>query len=218
MALTSKKIAVPRRNYQRQIRTYTVLTFAVLIAAGVYGFFQFQQLSTAQAALADGESRLSQMKSFETQISEQYTTLKSSFDEDFEEVQNAIDGVFPSEEDYTSLTEDLDQLILTLNRQSPSIFMNNLKFNQPQLDDKEGFATLPFSMTLQTTRANLERFLAYAEGSGSLDDASRLLDVRSINISFPGQGAAASGSSQAQLLNVSLNVNAYFQLSAAEQQ
>lgn len=214
MALTSKKIVVPRRNYQRQIRTYTVLTFAVLIAAGVYGFFQFQQLSTAQAALADGESRLSQMKSFETQISEQYTTLKSSFDEDFEEVQNAIDGVFPSEEDYTSLTEDLDQLILTLNRQSPSVFMNNLKFNQPRFDDKEGFATLPFSMTLQTTRTNLERFLAYAEGSGSLDDGSRLLDVRSIDISFPGQG----GGNQTQLLNVSLNVNAYFQLSAAEQQ
>lgn len=217
MALRSKKIVIPRQNYQRQIRTYTVLTLAVLIAAGVYGFMQFQTLSAAQTALADSGARLTQMKSFETQIADQYTTLKSAFDEDFEEVQNAVAGVFPSEEDYTSLTEDLDQLVLTLNRQSPSIFMSNLKFSQPRISDKEGYSTLPFSMTLQTTRANLERFLAYAERSGSLDDATRLLDVRSIAINFPGQGGSAGTGLQANLLNVSLNVNAYFQLPAVEQ-
>lgn len=218
MALRSKKIVVPRKNYQRQIRTYTVLTVVLLIAASVYGFFQFQTLSAAQVALADGESRLAQMRSFETQIAEQYTTLKASFDEDFDEVQAAIEGVFPSVEDYTSLTEDLDQLVLTLNRQSPSIFMSNLKFSQPRFDDKEGYATLPFSLTLQTTRTNLERFLEYAETSGSLDDASRLLDVRSININFPGQGGTAASAAQgSDLLSVSLNVNAYFQLPAVPQ-
>lgn len=215
MAIRSKKILIPRQNYQRQIRTYTVLTVAVLIVAGVYGFFQFQKLSTAQVALADGEVRLAEMKTFETQISEQYTSLKSAFDEDFSEVQTAIEGVFPSSEDYTALTEDLDQLVLTLNRQSPSIFMSNLKFSQPRFEEERGYAVLPFSMTLQTTRANLERFLAYAENSGSLDDASRLLDVRSININFPGQGGGATQG--ADLLSVSLNVNAYFQMPAVEQ-
>lgn len=214
MALKTKKVTVRRKNYQRQIRTYTVLTAVVLVAAAVYGYFQFQDLSRAQTALADGQSRLSEMTGFETQIADQYAALKTAFDQDFEDVRSAIDGVLPPEENYTALTKTLDDFVLTLNRQSPSIFMSNLKFSQPRMDAHEEYAILPFTVTLSTTRANLERFLRFAENSGSLDDATRLLDVRSININFPGEsGVAGISGQQEDLLTVSLSMNAYFQTS-----
>lgn len=213
MALKTKKIKVPRKNYQRQIRTYVVVTVVIGVAALVYGFFQFQDLSAARTALANGQQQLSEMTSFETQISSQYATLKTAFDQDFENVRSAVNGVLPTEENYTALTKTLDDFVLTLNRQSPSIFMSNLKFSQPRMDADAEYAILPFSMTLSTTRANLERFLRYAENSGSLDDASRLLDVRSITINFPGE----TGLGQEQdLLTVSLSMNAYFQTSDSE--
>ena len=140
---------------------------------------------------------------------------KCAFDQDFENVRNAVDGVLPSEENYTALTKTLDDFVLTLNRQSPSIFMSNLKFSQPRMDADEEYAILPFSMTLSTTRANLERFLQYTENSGSLDDASRLLDVRSITINFPGETGLGQ---EQELLTVSLSLNAYFQTQQTEEQ
>ncbi|MCA9374090.1 MAG: hypothetical protein R3B71_00690 [Candidatus Gracilibacteria bacterium] len=215
MALKTKKIVIPRKNYQRQIRTYVVVTVVIGVAALIYGFFQFQDLSTARAALEDGQTRLSEMTSFEAQIADQYATLKTAFDQDFENVRNAVDGVLPSEENYTALTKTLDDFVLTLNRQSPSIFMSNLKFSQPRMDADEEYAILPFSMTLSTTRANLERFLQYTENSGSLDDASRLLDVRSITINFPGETGLGQ---EQELLTVSLSLNAYFQTQQTEEQ
>lgn len=215
MALKTKKIKIPRKNYQRQIRTYVVITAVIGIAAIVYGFFQFQDLSAARSALEDGQTRLSEMTSFETQIAEQYSTLKTAFDQDFENVRSAVDGVLPSEENYTALTKTLDDFVLTLNRQSPSIFMSNLKFSQPRMDADEEYAILPFSMTLSTTRANLERFLQYAENSGSLEDGSRLLDVRSITINFPGETGVGQ---EQELLTVSLSLNAYFQTSTTEEE
>ncbi len=215
MALKTKKIVIPRKNYQRQIRTYVVVTVIIGVAALIYGFFQFQDLSTARAALEDGQTRLSEMSSFEAQIADQYATLKTAFDQDFENVRNAVDGVLPSEENYTALTKTLDDFIITLNQQSPSIFMSNLKFSQPRMDADEEYAILPFSMTLSTTRANLERFLQYTENSGSLDDASRLLDVRSITINFPGETGLGQ---QQELLTVSLSLNAYFQTQQTEEE
>lgn len=212
MPLPTKKVVIPRQNYNRQIRTYTVLTILVLLAAGTYGYFQFQKLTEAQAALAKGQADLAALKSTETQIADQYTTLKGAFETEFKTVQNAIEGVLPSDENYTALTKALDDFVLTLNRQSPSIFMSNLKFSQPRFEKETDHAVLPMTLTLATTRANLERFLQFAENSGSLDDGTRLLDVRSISISFPQQqvvGAPAGDTSS--LLNVSLAVNAYFQ-------
>lgn len=215
MPLRTKKVAVPRKNYQRQIRTYTVLSVVVLLAAGVWGFFQFQELSAAQSALRDGEERLAQMQSFEAQLSEQYATLQDEFFDEFQSIRESVQGVFPSEENYTNLTEELDTFVLALNRQSPSIFMSNLKYSQPRIDEDKGYGILPFTLTLETTRSNLEQFLAFAENSGSLDEATRLLDVRSITINFPGQTSVAlRGQQQSNLLSVSLTVNAYFQLPA----
>ncbi len=210
MPLPTKKIVVPRKNYQRQIRTYTVMTLLVLIVAGVYGFFQYQKLAEAKTALSDGQTNLSEMQAFESQISGQYTTLNAAFYEDFRDVRDAINGVMPEEENYTKITQNLDAFVIDLNRKSPSIFMSNLKFSKGRLDKENGYAVLPFTMTLSTSRDNFERMLQYAENSGSLENASRLLDVRSITLNFPGQGGTALAGDN--LLDVSLSVNAYFQL------
>ncbi|MBU0668425.1 hypothetical protein KJ951_03010 [Patescibacteria group bacterium] len=215
MPLPIKKVAVPRKNYQRQIRSYLVLIFLLLAGAGYFGFFQYQELVVAQNAFAAGQTNLAEMKKFEKDISGQYSSLNSAFYEDFRGIRNAVEGVLPAEENYTRITQNLDSFVIDLNKKSPSIFMGNLKFNQPHLDNDNGYGVLPFTISLSTTRANFEKMLKYAESSGALDDASRLLDVRSISINFPGQGAASAEPSVGAaegLLSVSLSINAYFQL------
>ena len=207
-----KKKAAPRKNYSRSIQTFVLLTVVVLVAGGVYGFLQYQKLSAAQKALANGQTQLTQLRAQEKQYSDQYTLVRNAYDEEFAGIRDSIQGVFPSEENYTTLTKTLDKYVLDLNKKSPTIFMNNLRFSSPRIEKDKGYAILPFSMSLNTTRKNLDEFLEYTENSGSIDDKTRLLDVRSISISFSGEQTV--GGRSINTLNVAISLNAYFQLPA----
>jgi len=211
--LTKKTTTLPRRNYQKQIRTYTVVTVIVFIAALVYGFLQYQKLAEAKTAIEQGQEKLIEMQTFKNRIADQYTTINTSFNEDFRDIREAINGTLPKNEDYTKLTQILDAFVNDLNKRSPTIFMSNLRFSQPRLDNDKGYAVLPFSMTLSTTKDNFERILQYVESSGSLDEGSRLLSINSITINFPTKQVKSDSSSDNDL-SVSLSLNAYFQLPA----
>ena len=191
-----------------------MLIVVLLAVAGYFGFTKYQELANAQGAVSVEQANLADMKTFEKQIAGQYSALNSTFYEDFRSIRSAVEGIFPSEENYTRITQNLDSFVIDLNKKSPSIFMSNLKFNKPRLDIDHGYGVLPFTLSLSTTRSNFERMLKYAESSGALTDASRILDVRSISINFPGQGASSAGSSAtgSALLSVALSINAYFHL------
>jgi len=98
--------------------------------------------------------------------------------------------------------------------------MNDLKFSRPRIDTELDYSVLPFTLTLSTTRENFDNFLRYVENSGALDpngqgESTRLLDIRSISINFMEQGATGfTGTSRSTtpIMNVSIAMNAYFQL------
>lgn len=210
------KVVKPRKNYKRGIQTYIVLTVIVLIAAGVYGFFQFQELSEVRRAIASGQTTLADLQSSERTISNTYTEIKSVYDDNFSTIKESINAVYPTEEEYTDLTRLLDDFITKNNQTTLNpIFMSDLKFSNPRIDQENDYAVLPFTLTLSTTRDNFEKFLAFVENSGSLDTGVRMMDIKSISINFPSQQTTsfvtAVEESQVPTMNVSVSLNAYFQ-------
>lgn len=199
------------------------MIIVVLIAAGVYGFFQYQTLAAAKAALTDGQARLNQLQANESDIATSYANFKKAYDAEFKTIRDTIEGVFPSEEQYTDLTITLEKYVNDLNKSALNpIFMNDLKFAKPRIETDKGYSVLPFTLTLSTTRENFDNFLRYVENSGVIDTgnqetSTRLLDIRSISINFMEQGASTfTGTSRSSvpLMNVSISMNAYFQLPA----
>jgi len=213
--------AVPRKNYTRKIQSYIFLIVLVLVVAGVYGFFQYQRLAEAKGALSDGQARLSQLQTDEEKIASQYADFKKTYDNEFTAIRAIIEGVLPSDEQYTDLTITLEKYVNDLNKSALNpIFMSDLKFSKPRIDTAQDYSVLPFTLTLSTTRENFDNFLRYVENSGALDpngqgESTRLLDIRSISINFMEQGASTlSGTSRSSvpLMNVSIAMNAYFQI------
>lgn len=211
-----KQQAAPRKNYSKGIRTYFILSAVVLIAAGVYGYFQFTDLMEVQRAIANGRTTLAELQAAESQNAEIYATQKRNYDEQFSTIKESINEVFPVEEDYTDLTRKLDEFMSENNNTTLNpIFMSDLKFSRPRIDEESGYAVLPFSLTLSTTRDNFEKFLAFIESSGSLENRIRLMEVKSISLNFPNQEitpfATTENISEIPTMNVSVNLNAYFQ-------
>lgn len=214
------QVAVAKKNYPRAIRNYTVFIFFILLASAAYGYFQFTKLSTAQAALGEGQAFADTLRASSAKFESTYTDLKRLFDEDFKTIADSVQAVYPSEESYTKLTRLLDDFMQQNNKSFDPIFMSDLRFSQPRVSVNKDYSILPFTLTLSTTRSNFEKFLRFVESSGALGNGSslvgvRLMDLRSISINFSTEqsafAAGATATAPVPLLNVSVALNAYFQ-------
>lgn len=217
--LNRKKVTVPKKNYRRSIQSYVFLSVLLLVAAAVYGYFQFTELSAARAALNLEQSQLSQLQTAEKQISQDYVVIKDAYNETYKDMRESINAVLPTEEFYTDLTKQLDEFMYEFNTDKSPIFMSDLKFSKARPEAENDYSVLPFSLTLSTTRQNFEEFLKFVSKSGSLEDGTRLIEITSISISFPTQPVGLSAvpeTQQSRIINVSVSLNAYFQKSIME--
>lgn len=210
-----KKVA-PRKNYTKSTRTFIFMTVVVLIISVVYGYIQYQELSMVNLAIANGQTQLRDLQTAEKQISATYATIKEVYENNFDTIRTSIEQIYPSEELYTELTRTLDKYVLLNNQTTLNpIFMSDLRFSSPRIDKESDYAILPFTLTLSTSRDNFDKFLAYIESSGSLEDGVRLMDIRSISLNLPSGEVSTFGSdieSDIPLMNVSMSLNAYFQI------
>lgn len=210
------KPAAPRKNYAKNTRTFIFMTVIVLIASAIYGYIQYQKLAEVNTAIANGQTQLRDLQSAEKQISADYAAIKDVYEENFDTIRTSIEQVYPSEEYYTDLTRLLDNYVIMNNQTTLNpIFMSDLRFSSPRIDKENDYAILPFTLTLSTSRDNFEKFLAFVENSGSLEEGIRLMDIRSITMSLPSSEVSTFGSdieSDIPLMNVSMSLNAYFQI------
>jgi len=212
--MATAQVTIRRKNYPRLIRSYGGFIVLLLIAGGVYGYMQYQKLTAAQTALAAAGQTAQTLRSSADTSSQNYQELKTSYEQNSAAIRNAIEFVFPSEENYTKLTQSLDKEIDTLNDSLNPIFASDLKFAKPKVDASGDYAVLPFTLTLNTSRDNFDKFMRYVESSGDLDEQTRLLDITSISINFVTEQSAVSSTGtpiEIEMLNVSMAMNAYFQ-------
>jgi len=218
-------VAMRKKNYPKNTRSYWLLTFILLVLAAYYGFTQYQKLAGAQDALANEQDQITSVQNSATDAGNQYSDLKKAFDEKYKNVLDAIQNVFPPEENYTNLAILFDQFSSANNTTTNPFFMSDLKFGQSRVDASKDYIVLPVTMTIIASEANFMKFLQFIENSGSLDDKSRLMDIRSISINFSTQanqaatlpGQAGMAKQAAPTINVSISLNAYFQKSALNQ-
>jgi hypothetical protein len=209
----STQVAVIKKNYARTAHVFQLLSVVALVAAGVYGYLQYQVLTVAQNALSVAQAKVAPLQSSADKTTAAFGELKSQADTGAEDTINKIENVYPSDQNYTALTMKLDEFFKANDKPDNRIFQNSLSFGSPIIDAKNEFAVLPFTMSILTTREKLETFIRYVDSSGDLEGDVRLMDIRSISMSLPQEAeetteAPVAGSED---LTVSLSMNSYFQ-------
>lgn len=199
------------KNYKKSLRSYTILMTAVLIATAIYTWLQYQKFMGMQQALAQEQAYSASLQTSANKISNQYKEQEKLFQENFSNILASIDEVYPHEQNYTKIIRTLEDFEQANNTPANPLLMSNFQLSQPRTDTKKDYMILPFTLNLTTTRDNFDKFLHFIENSGNLEDKSRLLDIRSISISFNAMQNSARPVSAVKLLNVSVALQAYFQ-------
>ena len=111
--------------------------------------------------------------------------------------------VFPIDEGMTDLTRMFDEFAVKNNFQSNPFFISNINYqNASDASDESPYRVLPVSLSVTTSRKNLDKFLDYINDSGSLQSEVRLMNIKSLSLGIP---AEYGGTYSARF-----EINAYF--------
>jgi len=176
-----------KRNATNAYMGIGIMT-AVLIAYSVA--FLYPQLNTylqAPDQIAQAEQQIDKYDSITLPGLEKEKSLhKSAYDEQFKNVEGALDKVFPSDADKLGIIKMLEDFATSVNAKTPPFEFNSISFEEPKVMD--GYTILPMTTTIQSSRTNFDRFLQLVNLSGKFDSdvQIRLLEISNITIRYRG--------------------------------
>ncbi len=188
------------------IKLYAFLCLILLIVVGTYSYFQFQEYRIILKGAQKSEEFVLNLRPKVSEAKAKYDENKREFDQLSKVVEQNLEKVFPSQENYTELTRQMDTFEESLARSRSPFEVPNIAFQVPV--QHNNYSVLPFSMTITSSSENFTKFLHMMENSGAIDGDVRLMSISSIRLSF--QGSPVSGSPN-DIINFTVQVNAYFQ-------
>ncbi len=193
---------------KRQSNALLAVMIIALLVGSVLGFLQYQEYSATQQAYSEAESKLADLKIKSTSANNDYNKARGEFQSQVQNFNGTLQLILPKTEQYTKFVQDLDSYFLANAKSVNPIFLSDVRFSAPESSDKTDYAVLPISMTIEGTQQAVKDFLLYVEHTGDINAPNRLIDIKSINLNFSNPDEEGKENPK---LNVSLQMNAYFQ-------
>lgn len=183
---------VTKRKLKSSIVQYALLTLAILLVGGYFGYVHYTEYQATKEAFDQENILISQLKGSADKSKKDYLELKKSLDTQNSGLNDSIEKIMPSGEDFTNLARELDKYFLNTKTGLNPMFLSDLRFNPPVVKATEDYGTLPFSMTFSGNEAGLTEFLNYVENSGDLNNKTRLLDIDTFNLNYENDSNTAA--------------------------
>lgn len=175
---------ITKRRLQQGVVQYALITLLIAVIGGYFGYMHYSEYQAATAAFNTETETLAQLKASADKSAADYENLKKQMDQTNSGVNESIEKILPPKEDFTTLTQKLDQYFIGTRITSNPMFLSDLRFNSSRVDEGKDYSTMPFSMNISGDEDGFKQFLDYLATTGDLNDESRLLNLASISLSF----------------------------------
>lgn len=198
-----KEFEAKQKSY---LRIYMIMCLTVFLSLSGYIYVKGSQY----LALKDGVVKNNEMiEVLQNEVAIEkaaYDTNKESFDETASEIAKKMEKIFPENDNYTTLTKQIDLIEDELNRSNDPFEISNIDYQEDAEADE--YSILPLRMNIKSSGKNFTKFLHMIENSGALNGELRLMDISSIRLSFQ---EADENTNADQMITFSVLINAYFQ-------
>ncbi len=186
-------------NNDRRTAGIALALLLILVGFSAWQFSIFQANKvTAEAAYSNTEN----FRSIQEQLLEDHQTLKARVQTTRRETEQNLSLVFPTDESLTGLTRMLDDFASRNHFSENPFFIDSIDYGASTAVLDGSAQALPFTLHVNTSRKNLERFFDFVDESGTLAGGTRLLSIESIDLSYPKEFNAP--------FDATLNMRAYF--------
>lgn len=192
------------RRRKLHIRTYTLLCAILALAMGFYSYTKWFEYDMARAAVNQNKKFITFLRSEGGTEKAAVDANKKQHDDLSKEIEKKLKVIFPTEDDYTALTRQIDVYENELSKKTFEV--SNIDYQTPI--EEENYSILPFRMNIRSSNENFTKFLHLIENSGTLQNKIRLMDISSIRLNFEN---SEEGEIVSEIINFSVQINAYFQ-------
>lgn len=183
------------------VKSKIQLFLSLILLAGLlaFGYLKGTAYLDLYEYTDDLETSITDIDSSVDSLGATLSEAKLVFEDTNDAKNEEIAGVFPDEEDLTSLTRAFDEFSVENNFSNDPFFISSISYKDSY--ESSNYNVLPFSMNIESSEDNFYKFLEYVETSGNLDNQVRLMEITDVAISLNSD----------DLISFSLELNAYFQ-------
>ncbi len=191
-----------KRHQKLYIKVYAMLCLIIIASMGFFSYQKWQEYTLISTAVEKNKDLVAALRNNVSDEKSSYELNKEGFNNMNEEIEEKLEYIFPSADDYTSLTRQIDAFEEELAKKNSPFNISNIEYMTAEATDS--YALLPFRMSIESSDDNFTKFLHLLENSGSLDDQVRLMDIQSIRLNFNEDDGS-------DIINFTVQINAYFQ-------
>ncbi len=191
-----------KRHQKLYIKVYAVLCLIIIASMGFFSYQKWQEYTLISTAVEKNKDLVAALRNNVSDEKSSYELNKEGFNSMNEEIEEKLEYIFPSADDYTSLTRQIDAFEEELAKKNSPFNISNIEYMTAEIADS--YALLPLRMSIESSDDNFTKFLHLLENSGSLDDQVRLMDIQSIRLNFNEDDGS-------DIINFTVQINAYFQ-------
>jgi len=179
-----------RIRSKNMTKGYVYLSIAVVFLAVYSIMFLYPQASFYIEAPAEIQKLEKEIENFDNvvlpNLEKERDLHKAAYDEEFREVEDALEKVFPESIDKFGIVKRLENFATSIDSKTPPFEFNSMSFQTPVKE--EGYTILPIQTSIHSSTANFDRFLQLVGLSGRLDSdiQVRLMEISNISISYRG--------------------------------
>ena len=197
---------IEERRQQMYIRTYAVLCLLFVLFMGFYTYGKWQQYQLAIQGVTQNQSYIASLKNGVSSEKAAADSKKDEVTQLNKDISQKLKVIFPTGDDYTNLTKQMDAYEVQLSTKSNPFEVSNIDYQDPIQSDN--YSILPMRMNIRSSKDNFTKFLHMVENSGSMKDNVRLMDISSIRLNFENNDQTVNSS---EIIDFSVQINAYFQ-------
>ncbi len=179
----------------------TVLSLILLVGLALFGYFKITDYLDLNNYNKDLSAAAIEINSEIGDQEDPLAEAKLVFQETNDAKTEEASGVFPAEEDISSLTRAFDEFSVSNNFSNNPFFISNINYKESEEPESGDYMILPITMKIDASESNFQKFLEYIETSGNLDNQIRLMSIEDISINL----------SNDDEMSFDLEINAYFQ-------
>ena len=185
-----------------QDRTKFIIGLLLLLGVLALGVWQFNVMRAYKIDTNTSNTEASTLTLEENILIDEYQEIKADIADDRETASQALENVFPTEEDLTILTRMFDDFAVKNNFASNPFFISSINYQTSAESADGNYRYVPITLSVSTSEKNMNKFLEYLETSGSLEGETRLMSVEAMTLKYPSEYGG--------IYDVKFEIHAYF--------
>ncbi|MDP4007846.1 MAG: hypothetical protein Q8P68_01510 [Candidatus Peregrinibacteria bacterium] len=171
-----------KQLYEKNDKFFLILSIILLIVTGYFSFGYYSELSDVKASVLGFEQVEETLTKKLSDASVDFASKTELFTDRRNEHLFELQKVFPLDAEKTNFTRFVDDYFFRNNFLSNEIFLKSMVYGNPSPND--GYYVIPVSMSITSSKTNFMNFLRYVENSGAIQSNIRVMDIKSIDVTF----------------------------------